>query len=116
MFSSNFLKCFKNTSAINRGINLQRYNKRHMSQFITRWCSNKLQKIQEQQQCHAYFSQYPQAELINKKRICLILLPLTSSVHSSTSSNIKATPKNNDVSNIKCMTFKCLSYTFLTIV
>nr|ALF39395.1 GPx [Delia antiqua] len=78
----------------NGRINLQRNNTSHMSQLLTKRRPQQLQQPQRQ----TYMTVCPRVQLIDKKRICLVLFPLTSvscTAHTSATSNFKATGSNN---------------------
>ncbi|XP_023293325.2 probable phospholipid hydroperoxide glutathione peroxidase isoform X1 [Lucilia cuprina] len=100
MFASNLIKSLKNAAIITSGRNnLYHNNKCNMSQMLAKRRSKQLQEPQQQQMlCNSYTTICPKTDLINRTRICLVLLPLTSvscTAHTSTTNNVKATAIND---------------------
>lgn len=102
MFTNKLMNVLQSSTNISNKINLvYRINKCHMSQLLAKGRSNQLQDIQLHKPYKSYTTLCPRAQLINRTRICLVLLPLTSVCCSAhTSGNLKAA-ENNDVSNFR---------------
>lgn len=113
MFTSKLLNVLQSTTNISNKINLVYHiNKCHMSQFLAKGRSKQLQELQLHKPLKTYTTLCPRAHLINRTRICLVLLPLTSVCCSAhTSGNLKAA-EVNDVSNLRMHSDISMSLTY----